>query len=235
MQAPPALVIFARAPVPGMTKTRLIPTLGPEGAAQLYRCFLLDVLTRAASAEETLLVAASEAAEVPALEAMIAEVCPGAALFVQTGSDLGERMLNALRRAFGCGYGRTVILGSDVPSLPWDHVTQALHASRDLVLGPCLDGGYSLIGLREIYPRLFMGMRWSTTSVCSHTLARARGLGLSVSLLDPWYDVDTPDDLGTLFRHLTMLSLAGEEVPCPHTFRYLGEMQDGDWHVRAEL
>jgi len=203
-------------------KTRLIPALGPEGAATLYRCFLLDTFSQAATTEATVLVAAAEAAHLAPVRALTAEAGLRAEVVVQEGRDLGERMLNTFRLALK-SHGRAVIVGSDAPSLPWERVREALRLTgeRDLVLGPCTDGGYYLIGMQAARPRLFAGIRWGGTAVLADTLKRAQELGLTVSLLDSWYDVDTPEDLERLRSHLADLASAGQEVPCPRTWEYL--------------
>ena len=218
-----ALVIFARAPVPGQAKTRLIPVLGPEGAAELYRCFLRDTLANAAVMDASVVVAAAEAQHVSEVSRLAAEACPAAEVIVQEGRDLGERMLNAFRHTLRSGNRRTVIVGSDVPSLPWERVSEALRLAgeRDLTLGPSLDGGYYLIGMHAAIPRLFEGLAWGGPTVLTDTLRRAQELRLTVSLLDPWYDVDTPADLEELRAELRALALAGQEMPCPQTWECL--------------
>ena len=223
MPPPPALLIFARAPLPGETKTRLIPALGAEEAAELYRCFLLDAFTQARTvlAESVVFAAAPE--HVPMLSALREEISLPAEVMVQSGRDLGERMLNAFRKVFHLGYRSAVIVGTDVPSLPWQRVAEALSLApeRDVVLGPCLDGGYYLVGMHAVIPRLFEEVTWGTRTVLVDTLRRARRLKLKVSLLEPWYDVDTPHDVEVLRAHLTALNLSGDEIPCPYTWQFL--------------
>jgi len=223
MKARHALVHFARAPVPGQTKTRLIPGLGAGGAAELYRCFLLDGLARDCDEGVDLLIAVAERDHVETVRALAENVCPAADLIVQSGRDLGERMANAFAEVLGRGYAGAVILGTDAPSLPGDRVDKALSLCdhRDLVLGPALDGGYYLIGLHKVVPALLLGIAWGTPGVLVETLRRAQAMGAKVSLLDPWYDVDTPEALAVLRSHLTALHLAGEPIPCPRTWEFL--------------
>jgi rSAM/selenodomain-associated transferase 1 len=225
-----ALIIFARAPLPGHTKTRLIPSLGPDGAAELYRCFLLDTLAQAARAPAQPIIAAAAVDDAPALRALAAEAGLDAEVTIQSGADLGARMRRAFQDAFARGHPRAVIIGSDSPSLPPARVAEALaqSAARDLVLGPSFDGGYYLIGLHADQPRLFEGVAWSQPTVLLETLRRARELGLSISLLDPWYDVDTPEDLARLRTHLAALALAGQEIPCPRTWQHLSTAPEGE-------
>jgi hypothetical protein len=219
-----ALVIFARAPLAGQVKTRLIPALGPEGAAELYRCFLLDTFSQVVTTEATVMVATAEAAHLATVRALAEEAGLRVEVVVQEGEDLGERMLNAFRLALQ-SHGRAVIVGSDAPDLPWERVREALRLAgeRDLVLGPCTDGGFYLIGVQAVRPRLFAGVRWGGTAVLAETLTRAQQMHLAVALLDPWYDVDRPEDLERLRSHLAGLASAGRETPCPRTWEYLRE------------
>jgi len=226
MNLGPALVIFARAPMPGAVKTRLAPLLGPGRAAELYRRFLLDVLAQASRAAAAVIAAAAEAEGMEAVEALAAAACPRASVTVQCGGDLGARMSSAVRQALDLGHCPVVVLGSDAPALPASRIEEALRLSTeyDVVLGPCFDGGYYLVGLRAHYPAVFTGIPWSTDAVLVETLRRARESGASVRLLEPWFDVDTPDDLARLRRYLLALSTAGCEIPCPQTWEYLSDL-----------
>jgi len=222
MHDPAALIVFARAPLPGKAKTRLIPALGEHGAADLYRSFLLDTLAGAAALGVSLIVAGDEAEHLTELQPLVTAAAPEAELVAQSGSDLGARLLTAFRRALATRR-RAVIIGTDAPTLPRTRLEEALAraAQHDLVLGPCFDGGYYLVGMRAALPELFEGIAWGGPTVLAETLARAKGLRLDVSLLDPWYDVDTPDDLVMLRRHLAGLAATGEDIPCPQTWEFL--------------
>ncbi len=223
MNSLPAVIVFARAPRGGSAKTRLIPALGPEGAADLYRCFLLDTLANVGQLNAAVIVAAADANDVDPLAALARGVCPAARLIVQVGDDLGARMASAVKRALSDGHPGAVVIGSDSPSLPTDILSQAVHlsAERDLVLGPCFDGGYYLIGMRSVQREVFAGIEWSSNTVLAETLERAKEQSLTVALLDPWYDVDTPEDLHLLRSHLERLGAASRPVPCPRTWGYL--------------
>jgi hypothetical protein len=207
---PAALVVFAKAPVPGQVKTRLCPPLTPDEAATLHGSFVLDTLerTKAAAAQFKLpfdryLACAPSSTHV---FFKIMEERHGIKLIDQAGDDLGERMAQAFENLFTKGYKHTLIIGTDVPSLPLEEYQQALTLldSHDLVLGPALDGGYYLIGLNRPIPDLFVGIPWSTEQVLKLTQERARGLGLKSALLAPWRDVDTIDDLQALVEAGTL-------------------------------
>ena len=191
------LIIFAKEPRPGHVKTRLSPPLSPEGAAQLYHSFLQDILEEMARLPE---VGLALAYSPPGAHDFFWDlVPPGTDLFPQEGADLGERMSRAFDRGFAAGFSPVWLRGSDVPDLPGTAVSEArevLAAGRaQVVLGPCPDGGYHLVGLSAPEPRLFRGVAWSGPTVLADTLHRARHLGLEVHLLPPWPDIDTYADL----------------------------------------
>ena len=199
-----ALVIFAKAPIPGQVKTRLCPPLTPDEAATLHGSFVLDTLerTKTAVAKFTLpidryLACAPSSAHV---FFKIMEERQGVRLIDQVGEDIGTRMHQTFDTLFAKGYRQVIMVGTDVPSLPLDQYKQActLLASHDLVLGPALDGGYYLIGLTQPRPNLFTDIPWSTKHVLTRTQEQATSLGLTFALTDPWRDVDTAEDLQVL-------------------------------------
>jgi uncharacterized protein len=196
------LIIFAKEPRPGQVKTRLSPPLSPETAAQLYYCFILDILEEMARVPEVRLAVAFSPVTARGFFRRLAP--PGTNLFPQEGRDLGERMARAFARSFAAGFGPMLLRGSDVPDLPAAMVSEAqavLAAGQaQVVLGPATDGGYHLVGLTAPQPALFQGPVWSSRTVLTDTLRLARQLGLRVHLLDPWPDIDTGDDLQTFLN-----------------------------------
>ena len=199
-----ALVIFAKAPIPGQVKTRLCPPLTTDEAATLHGSFVLDTLERTKAAVRKLklpfdrYLACSPSSTAVFFKVM--EERQGVQLIDQAGEDLGARMKHAFETLFARGYRHVLIVGTDVPSLPLEHYQQALAFldTHDLVLGPALDGGYYLIGLNKPMPALFENIPWSTDRVISLTREKADGLGLRTALLPAWRDVDTIDDLNAL-------------------------------------
>jgi rSAM/selenodomain-associated transferase 1 len=198
-----ALVVFAKAPVPGQVKTRLCPPLTPDEAATLHGSFVLDTLERSRTAATKLklpfdrYLACAPSSTLAFFKIM--EERQAVTLIDQTGDGLGESM----RRTFDlllARYEQVLIVGTDVPSLPLDHYKQALALldSNDLVLGPALDGGYYLIGLKRTAPELFSDIPWSTDQVLRLTQEKARKLGLNIALLPVWRDVDTIEDVQAL-------------------------------------
>jgi hypothetical protein len=196
------LIIFAKEPCPGQVKTRLSPPLSPEAAAQLYHCFIQDILDEMARVPEVRLAVAFSP---PTAQVFFRRLAPpGTILFPQEGDDLGERMALAFTRGFAAGFGPVLLRGSDVPDLPAAVVSEAtavLAAGQaQVVLGPATDGGYHLVGLTEPQPGLFRGPAWSSSTVLADTLSLARQLGLRVHLLPPWPDIDTFDNLRTFLN-----------------------------------
>jgi hypothetical protein len=196
-----ALIIFAKAPIPGQVKTRLCPPLTPDEAASLHGSFVLDALERSQEAGRhgSVTVERFLACAPPADHVFfkIMEERHKVRLLRQTGDDLGARMDQTFKEVFALGYQRALLVGTDVPSLPTSYYGQAvsLLADHDLVLGPSLDGGYYLIGLKRPVPDLFRGIPWSTDQVFPLTRTKAEALGLKTALLPPCRDVDTLDDL----------------------------------------
>jgi glycosyltransferase A (GT-A) superfamily protein (DUF2064 family) len=128
-------------------------------------------------------------------------LAPDFELILQDGSDLGARLDHALTHYLGCGYQHVVVMDSDSPTLPLECLTgafEALAGGADVVLGPCDDGGYYLIGLKRPAPRLLREVRMSTPNVAADTLALADEEGLRVELLPIWYDVDDAAGLARL-------------------------------------
>jgi rSAM/selenodomain-associated transferase 1 len=199
-----ALVIFAKAPVPGQVKTRLCPPLTGDEAATIHGTFVLDTLERTKAAVTKFKLQADRYLACAPSSALaffrILEERQAVGLLEQEGEDLGARMHRACETLFQRNYQQVLIVGTDVPSLPLDYYRQALDQleRHDVVIGPALDGGYYMIGLKKIAPALFQGIPWSTDRVLSMTREKAIAMGLRVALLPEWRDVDTIDDLRLL-------------------------------------
>ena len=193
------LLQFAREPVPGEVKTRMLPVLDAEAACALHVSLLTHTARQMAAVprcERELWVAGD-----PAHPALRQALAGGARPRRQVGADLGERMHYALRMALQ-RVPRAVLVGSDCPGLDAAYIEDAFTAlaTADLVLGPALDGGYVLIGGRRIDQRLFEGVSWGTGEVLAQTLARADALRWTVALLAPRRDIDRPGDLAAWER-----------------------------------
>ena len=190
------IVVFAKAPVAGFAKTRLIPAIGAEGAANLARDMLSHTLAQA-------LAAGAKAVELcmcpaPADPAWHGVVLPAAVdRTAQGDGDLGERMNRAAERALALRQGPVLLIGTDCPALNAAQIKEAARqlARHDAVLLPASDGGYVLLGLQAPCPDLFTDMAWSTPAVAQETLSRIARLGLSVWQGPTLHDIDEPSDL----------------------------------------
>jgi uncharacterized protein len=191
------LVVFTRFPEPGKSKTRLIPVLGPEGAADLHRQMSEHTLSwvrrwkeRFAGSLQIHFTGGSE-------QSFQKWLGPDLSFRPQAKGDLGVRMARAFRQGFQEGMEKIVIVGTDCPGLSEDLAQQAFARldQSEVALGPARDGGYYLIGLRRPAEELFRGVPWGTGGVLAKTREIARNLAFQVSLLEPLEDVDRPEDL----------------------------------------
>lgn len=224
MELKRVLAIFTKVPIAGLAKTRLAPALTLERAAALYRSFLLDtvdLVIRVSDCRAMIAYTPREASQV--LRDIVKKPIE---LMPQSSGDLGSRMSNVFKHLFAWGYESAVIIGADSPTLPLSHLRVAFAAleRKPVVLGPNLDGGYYLIGLRAPQPELFKGIAWSTNQVLSQTIERVNQLGLQVQCLEPWYDVDTVDDLNFLVSHLRLLMASGRADLPRQTVDTLGRL-----------
>ena len=221
-----ALLVVAKRPAAGQTKTRLTPYLSPQMAAALYECFLKDTidLMRQVTDVQTVL------AYLPASEeSYFRLLAPDFELILQDGHDLGSRLDNATSSYLNRGYKQVVIMDSDSPTLPLSYLEEAFSAldgESDLVLGPCDDGGYYLIGMKQPVPRLLREVRMSTAHVVDETLELAAQDGLRSHLLPRWYDVDKAEELVRLQEELARRP---NEMVAVHTRRFLERNRPPAW------
>jgi rSAM/selenodomain-associated transferase 1 len=227
-----ALIIIARYPEPGKTKTRLAHDLDNEEVAQLYQAFLTDLAHRFGGLGYDLYWTYSPA-EVD-YQSFVAALAPEHAArmltFAQQGPDLGARLLHAFQETWARGYLHTILIGSDSPHISVEIVERAQEAltDADIVLGPADDGGYYLIAMHEPHD-VFSGIPMSTTVVTEMTIAAGQQQGLKVTLIDQLFDIDELPDLLRLARLL--------EEDCtlaPATAAYLATMRSFyDHHARS--
>jgi len=191
------LIIFTRYPEPGKTKTRLIPILGPEGAADLHRRMVENTLIWARRLMDGSALSLEIRFAGGSVDAMENWLGSDIAFTPQGEGSLGQRMERAFEEAFQAGMEQVVMVGTDCPGLTEDLARQAFVRLQeaDVVLGPARDGGYYLIGLKRPAAGLFQDIPWGTNEVLEKTLTAARNLQLRVSLLTPLADVDRPGDL----------------------------------------
>ena len=199
-----AIIIFAKAPVPGAVKTRMCPPLTPDEAASLHGSLVMDAVERTRSLRGfDSFLACTPGMDHPFFQTLAARhrlhLCD------QEGEDLGRRMDHAFTAVFNRGYAYALLVGTDIPNLSSRHYHRAKEVlqNADVVLGPAKDGGYYLVGLKQPVPALFADIPWSTGSVLAQSLDRAERAGLVVGLLDPERDLDTFDDVQAFLHEET--------------------------------
>ncbi len=196
-----SLLVFARAPVAGAAKTRLIPLLGADGAARLQERFIDRTLATAHAARPDRLMLWCEPDTTHDVLRRTASR-HGASLHAQNGADLGARMHGAFAHALpDCRFA--IGVGTDCPALETTHLhaaCEALHAGHDAVFAPAEDGGYALIGLRHADAFLFSDIPWGTDRVMDETRQRLRESGLLWHELATLWDVDRPEDYHRLLQ-----------------------------------
>ncbi len=195
------VAVLAKAPIPGLAKTRLIPALGAQGAARLQRQLTQHaVATAQAAGLGPVTLWCAPDAQHRHFRAL--QHRTGLACRVQPEGDLGERMHSAF--CLHCQQGPLLLIGTDCPPLQPQHLrraAQTLLAGDDAVFIPAEDGGYVLVGLRQPQAAIFKHMTWSTPEVMAQTRARARAQGLRWQELETLWDVDVPADLERLRNH----------------------------------
>jgi rSAM/selenodomain-associated transferase 1 len=187
-----ALLLFIKNPIPGKTKTRLAADVGNKMALRMYHILCDWTREQAQGLTDTdrYLYYSDEITE--------PDTWPAEDFHkrLQNPGDLGERMAEGLRAVFAAGHRRVIIIGSDCPGIDTDYLNAAFAAleNDDVVIGPALDGGYTLLGMRSFTPSLFTDVAWSTQEVLPTTLARAAEASKSVHQLKPLSDVDYLED-----------------------------------------
>ena len=200
-----AIAIMAKKPAIGHTKTRLCPPLTDRQAAALYQALLQDTIDLVAGIDRAVTAIAFTPPDAISYFEGISP--PGTILYPVTCSDIGDCLDKTLAHLLALGYPKALALNGDGPSLPPQYLEQAIDAleHNDTVFGPTQDGGYYLVGVRQAHPALFSGITWSTDQVLVQSMAIARNLNLSTTLLPAWYDVDTARELELLRAELASL------------------------------
>ena len=214
------LILFVKKPVAGKVKTRLAEKIGPDRARAIYVSFVEDILHMLIKLDINVVIYYSE---YETQEAMSAWPIDSFLCRKQTGKDLGERMKNAFEEIFKEGFNRAILIGSDIPDLPAEHISQGFEflGNHDVVIGPAVDGGYYLIGFKRegFVHDVFNNIAWSTDRVLSETLQVLKSNCITPHFLNMWSDVDTEDDLIKLRQRS-----AGAEFESSRTISLLNRM-----------
>ncbi len=211
-----ALILFTRVPIPGQTKTRLMPFLDGEECAKIHTCFVQDIYKKAKEVDADIFVFYTPRDEKKQLEQLL----DSEAVFLpQHGDDLGERMKNAIGIALRMGYEKVVLIGTDIPQIHPETLRNAFDSleEKDIVIHPTFDGGYYLIGMKKEYHSIWKIERYGTNTVIYDTLQHMKNEKLSTAVGQMYYDVDDKDDLLHLYDDIKK----GSVCNCPNTIAYL--------------
>ena len=239
-----AVAIMAKASVAGTVKTRLVPPLSHEEAADLNTTCLADVAANIVAAGAQTPIQGFAAYDPLGSEQFFRDLLPdGFKLLPPKERTLGRSLLHAVRDLLAAGYASVCLVNADSPTLPTDLLVRAVRSLAEpgdrIVLGPAADGGYYLIGLKHFHPRLFEAIDWSTERVYRQTIMRADEIGLPVASLPEWYDVDDTATLALLARELLSGSDADKAYPggyaAPSTAAFLEKLAATNGGVRSIL
>ncbi len=232
IQVPPglcALAVMTKAPRAGQVKTRLTPPLTPEEAAALNTCFLRDTTATISTIEDEGGAAGIAAYTPVGAEGAWDDILPGHfQMIAQRGDGFGERLIHAVEDLLRVGFASVCLIDSDSPTVPQRAYQQAVELLAQpgdrIVLGPSHDGGYYLIGLKHLHPRVFEEIDWSTEDVCDQTRERAAEIGLPVESLPTCFDVDDRATLRRLCEELLGDGSIEGGYPAPQTHAFLADL-----------
>lgn len=215
-----AIIIMAKAPLAGTVKTRLQTQLSAAECAQLAACFLSDTINKAKILKTQLIIAYSPVEEIDYFGQFTDEKT---SLVLQTGDRLGEKMFSAFEFAFAQNADAVaVMIGTDSPTFPADFIEQAfefLETNSDAVLGKTEDGGFYLIGLRNLDARIFERVQWSSPKTFEQVRRNIMNLNRHLREVPGWYDIDEPKDLEQLKNEF--LNSKNAQRRAPQTFQWI--------------
>ena len=216
-----ALIVMAKRPAAGNTKTRLSPPLTLEDSAELYNNFLHDLIPKLQTLDNITIIIAHPGGD--SAETYFNTLAPTIQTIPQIGDTLGDRLAYVIQHCFDTGYTQVSAVNSDSPTIPISYYNECYTSldkpEIDAVFGPCEDGGYYLIGLKSPHPTLLSNIEMSTPHVLRDSLAEADQLGLTADLLPAWYDVDDADALDRLRAELD-----DDSSLSPNTHRFLNTL-----------
>jgi uncharacterized protein len=214
------LVIMAKAPKPGMVKTRLAESLPSPAVTALYRCLLEDTLALATSLRSVEVAVMCPEPDQDELAHLLGNTVQ---IVAQKGEGLAAGLASVFRHFTAAGRQHVIAFNSDSPHLAPSVLDSAFEILRthDVVVGPTHDGGYYLVGAKAAHPALFESDRMGTKSALDRLLARAKVLELSTGFTEPFYDIDVPKDLILLARELRLAP-----AKAPRTAGWFGEWKE---------
>lgn len=229
-----ALVLMTRVPVPGRTKTRLMKMISGEECAKLHKCFLLDLFNVFELINDDIDIYLTYTPEnsFSILENMVPDYIN---CFPQRGKGLGEKMLNGFNYLFDKGYTNVTLMGADVPNIQPDDILSSFEAleNYDMTLGPTVDGGYYLIGMKMVHKELFEEkLKWGNKSVLEGTIDIANNLNLRTGLVRKLRDIDTKEDLIAFKQEVEKKDGKWEKTP-RNTIDYINSLWSDKYYVKG--
>lgn len=199
MQMKRAIIVFTRAPVPGQTKTRLMPAFGPRQCARLHTCFLRDIQAQCKKIRADVFVSYTPRGA----EHLLYPIFGKRAVYLpQKGEDIWERMCRSMETVLQRGYGACVLIGTDIPEIRAAHLAQAFDMlkTRDVIFGPSSDGGYYLVGMKRLYREAFVCMtdgqeKIAGCHILDHVICHLSKKGIVSGTVQELSDMDTQKDL----------------------------------------
>jgi uncharacterized protein len=185
------IILFAKAPIPGQVKTRLLTALTPQIAADLHSAFVYDMISRFRGLPDADFELHTDIRTDAWQDVAVTRK-------LQISEDLGLRMIHGLAEGVRGGYRRSLIVGSDAPTLPASSIQYLLASQADVALGPADDGGFYAISARRTDPSMFDGVAWSRPNTMAQTIESLECCGLTVDIGPTWFDIDEPADLDRL-------------------------------------
>lgn len=194
-----AIIIFTRVPIPGKTKTRMMPFLTPDECVKIHSCFLKDIITEVEKINADIFIYYTPEGSEKILYPILGENKP---YFLQIGNDIGEKMSNSFKEVFRKNYDSCLLIGTDLPEINKNHFKQAFEnlKNSDIVFGPSVDGGYYLVGMNQFEKKVFEKQSYGHRDVLSNTVYSLQKEDLKISYINKLNDIDTPEDLKLLIE-----------------------------------
>lgn len=213
-----ALIIMTRVPIPGKTKTRLESYFSKEQCAALHIAFLKDIYAKCKRTDADVFIFYTPVMHGSTLRNIIGNE---GRLYPQEGSELGERMHNAISRCLSMGYKECVLIGCDIPEISEDEIKKAFSIlkHKDIAIAPTYDGGYYLIGMKKPYKEIFQDNFYGTATVYEKTIGTIKRMKLSAGVLDKCLDIDVKEDVELLMKEIS----EGKHGDCINTIEFLLE------------
>jgi uncharacterized protein len=231
-----ALILMTRIPVEGKTKTRLMSILSGLECAQIHMCFLKDIFNVLNYIKSDVDIYLTYTPEDPFV--IIEDIIPNyVKCFTQHGDNLGDRMNNAINYVLSKNYNKVVLMGCDIPHIQPQNIIRAFDELNynDLCLGPTLDGGYYLVGMKNPTDLVFdNNLKWGNKTVLEGTLDICNKNNIKVGLTDKLMDIDTKDDLMSLFNEIINNKFKNKIMPM-NTANFILTHKEGSEYAKRYI